>query len=517
MADTYDSQHRDEYGITDPAWAFRLAPPADPPKISGKAELDALAPGSVFLDPTGTKRTKPYVVKDAASLKAVPDGATFLDPYGTARVKPKYEPIDFGDQILVDMAHGDEARTEAILKGQYGENNVKREPLTNDIYIERDGKKLKPNAGSLLRRGGASLVSSAAPLVAGTAGGILGGIGGSAVPGAGTAAGGVSGAMIGGAAGEAFNQSVLALAGYGSSPVDYIKSLVMEGLGTGAGQAGGNIIGKGIEKAVASTGAVKDAIKGSGSTIAKFLGAQPAETAQAGNLAEKGVLVPPSAWLKETPYLRKIVEVFDPEFRRQNVLKQSAEAYYNSEVPKVLEQMGVKPTAEAATKAAAPVSVEPFGAAMLAFRGAEQHGGQGHATRRCREGGPRCGGGKGRRRSRSCGPRGYLGGASGSGGRSPHGSARRRGHLRLQGDPDRHRQCSETRGNRGEPRRHGALGQRQGSRPAKGRQHPRRKALRCRRRCGGRRSPRSPARSTRRPRRSSIRCPRSSRIATRPS
>ena len=88
MADTYDSKtHRDEYGVTAPAWAASGAP-AEIPKITGKAELDALAPGSEFMDPTGTKRGEPYIVKQPADVKNVPEGATFIDPQGTSRQRP---------------------------------------------------------------------------------------------------------------------------------------------------------------------------------------------------------------------------------------------------------------------------------------------------------------------------------------------------------------------------------------------------------------------------------------------
>lgn len=340
------------------------APSVEPPKVSGRAELDALAPGSDFIDPNGVKRTKPYTVTDAASLRAVPDGATFIDPNGQARVKPAYEPLDFVDQIMVDMTRGNERQIEAILTGQYGKENIKREPLTGELYIEKDGRRMKPNRGSILRRGLAVTAADIAPVTVSTVGAILGGTGGSLVPFAGTAAGGVGGAVIGGAAGEAFNQAILGLAGYGTTPGEYLEAVGKEAIFSGGGQAAGGIIGQGVSGVIGKTGAARDVLKDSGSMVARLLGAQPAETAEAKRLSEKGVMVPPSAWLKEAPYLRKVVETFDPEFRRQNVLSQSAKAYYESEVPKVLEQMGVKAPASL-TDATAPVSVEPFGAAML--------------------------------------------------------------------------------------------------------------------------------------------------------
>lgn len=353
----------DEFGLVEQGEAA-LGLDAPPPKVSTKQELDALAPGAEFFDPTGTKRTKPWQVKDADSYRAVPEGGTFMDPTGTARTKPTYEPIDFWPQTLIDMTRGNERQIEAILKGEFGEENVKREPLTNDFYIERDGKKLKPGKASI-KRALAETAALAVPVSLGTTGALLGATGGSIVPAAGTAAGGVGGAVVGGAAGEAFNQSVLALAGYPSTLTEYLGTVGKEALWSGGGQMLGGIAGRGVEKAVNAGGVLKGVFGDSGRWLGKLLGAQPEETAQAARLAEEGAMVPPSSWLKEAPYLKKVVEEFDPVFRQQNVLQKSAKAYYDKTAPEVMEAAGVKPPGGSLTEATAPVSVEPLGATML--------------------------------------------------------------------------------------------------------------------------------------------------------
>lgn len=362
---TPDRTTPDEYGIFDPGWVS-AGMPAEPPKVTSKKEVDALAPGAEFIDPTGTKRTKPYTVKDAASYKLVPEGGTFLDPTGTARVKPTYEPLDYWTQTLIEATHGNEAQIERILKGEYGQDTVKREPLTNDFYVEKGGKKYKPGKASITQAL-ASTTALAAPAALGTVGAILGGAGGSVAPGVGTVLGGVGGAALGGAAGEAFNQSILGLAGYAPTMDEYFKNLGREAAYSAGGQMVGGVAAKGVEKVGAATDFGKDFLKlgGGGSFLAKLLGVTKEDAAMAERLASKGALVPPSSWLKEAPKIRMLVEEFDPVFRRQNVLEQSAKAYYDREAPKLLESIGVSAPKTPLTDASAPVSVEPFGETMI--------------------------------------------------------------------------------------------------------------------------------------------------------
>jgi hypothetical protein len=168
----------DKYGVQPQGEPGSANNPSEIPKVSTKAEIDALAPGAEFLDPTGTKRTKPYRVSDANSYRQVPEGGTFLDPTGTARTKPTYEALDYWPQTLIEAARGNERQIEAILHGEYGAENVKREPLTNDFYVEKDGKKYKPGKTSV-KTALASLTANAAPVGLSTAGAVLGGTAGS--------------------------------------------------------------------------------------------------------------------------------------------------------------------------------------------------------------------------------------------------------------------------------------------------------------------------------------------------
>ena len=103
-----DKTQPDEFGVTDPGVAA-AGMPVEPPKLTDPSQVTALAPGTEFIDPTGKKRVKPYDLKGlepakwAEALRSVPDGAPFVDPQGNLRDKPVYEPLDFGDQILVDL------------------------------------------------------------------------------------------------------------------------------------------------------------------------------------------------------------------------------------------------------------------------------------------------------------------------------------------------------------------------------------------------------------------------------
>ena len=144
------------------------------------------------------------------------------------------------------MARDNHRQVEAILKGQVG-GEVKREPLTGDFYVEKDGKYYRPGRGSLVARGAAKTAAEALPALLGGGGAIAGGVAGSpSGPGAAltATAGGVGGAM----AGEAFNQMVLRLAGYAPTNREYFEGMALAGAGAGAGQAGGALLGKGVSK-----------------------------------------------------------------------------------------------------------------------------------------------------------------------------------------------------------------------------------------------------------------------------
>src|SRR5262249_15932955 len=116
-------------------------------------------------------------------------------------------------------------------------------------------------------------------------------------------------------------------------------------LGTSAlmGAAGAGV-GRGVSTVVPT---LKEGISHAttaGPTIAaNFLGAEPAATTMARELAEKGVQVPPSAWAKEAPHLQNVVEVFDPAFRTQEPLTKSAQGYYDKSAGQLLDDLGVAP------------------------------------------------------------------------------------------------------------------------------------------------------------------------------
>jgi hypothetical protein len=102
---------------------------------------------------------------------------------------------------------------------------------------------------------------------------------------------------------------VLQLAGvYDRSPWDEGGTLMKAGAGGMMGAGVGRGIATVVPAAKAGISTVGQMLP---TIVAKFLGAGP-ETAAARQLAEKGVLVPPSAWAHEAPHLQNVVEVLDP-------------------------------------------------------------------------------------------------------------------------------------------------------------------------------------------------------------
>ena len=131
-----------------------------------------------------------------------------------------------------------------------------------------------------------------------------------------------------------------------------------------AGAFGG--VGTGIGRGVA---AVAPTIKGAISNAlpkaaAGFLGADPEAVATATALRDKGVLVPPSAMFKESPHIANIAEVFDPAFRTQKPLLQSATEHYEKTGKEILGDLGVKDAGSLSNPEAA-VSTEKAGEAVL--------------------------------------------------------------------------------------------------------------------------------------------------------
>lgn len=323
--------------------------PVDKPKLAtpkSKDEFDALSPGSKFLDPEGAERVKPYMPKDAHDYSSIPEGSHWIDPEGQLQQKPNFESVGFTAQTLYDMAINPKEKKKALEFSYPGK--VKEGP--DGLYVEDDGKFLKPGHGVAAWTGGAA--SATAPVV----GTILGAIGGGAVgspsgPGAFLtgAAGGAGGALLG----QSFNDVLLGLAGvYDRTPTE---QLVNEGLAAFSGATGAGV-GRGISAAVPS---IKAGVSAASAALpragAYFLGATKDSTVMARELAEKGVMVPPSAWAPEAPHLQNMVEVFDPAFRTNKPLRESAVAHYEDEAGKILDQFGVeKPPSISAPKAEIP-------------------------------------------------------------------------------------------------------------------------------------------------------------------
>lgn len=308
-----------------------VRPDPKPAAPKSRDEFEALSPGTKFVDPEGMTRVKPYTPKSATDFADVPEGAQFLDPEGQLRQKPTYEGIDFTAQTLYDMAVTDKERRKALERSYPGK--VKESP--EGLYVEDDGKLRKPG------RGVAKYTGFAAAAAAPTVGSVLGALGGGAVSGpaaiAGAAAGGAGGALLG----QTFNDVVLGLAGvYDRSIGEEAANMGLAGM---SGMAGAGV-GRGIATVVPSIKAgVSAATAAAPGVVRHFLGAGAEDLQQARALAEKGVMVPPSAWAHEAPHLQNMVEVFDPAFRTNKPLRESAVKYYEKEAAGVLDQFGVKP------------------------------------------------------------------------------------------------------------------------------------------------------------------------------
>lgn len=322
----------------------------------------ALAPGVEFIDPEGQKRKKPYSVASDADFEKVPEGEQFLDPEGQVRQKPKYEGINFTTQTLHDMALTPKEKRK-ILEGGYPGKKVDQD-YKGELFVEDEGGVLrKAGRGDFMgKRGAAAVTAAAAP----TVGAVLGTIGGGAVAaptGPGAVAGAVAGGASGGVLGQWINDIVLQLAGYKDrTGGEEAANLSMAGLTGGMGAG----VGRGVAAVVPT---IKEGITAVGQALPRaavhFLGADPAGTTMARELAEKGVMVPPSAWAKEAPHLQNVVEVFDPAFRTQAPLAESAAKHYEKAAGEVLDTLGIK-RAEPLLKPTADVPTQPAGEAVLA-------------------------------------------------------------------------------------------------------------------------------------------------------
>jgi hypothetical protein len=333
----------------------RLADVPQPPtKITGEEDYNALKPGTTFIDPEGKTRKKAYTVASDADYEAVPEGEHYLDPEGKLRAKPKYEGVDLTAQTLYDMSVNDKERQKALERSYPGKVKKKGD----EFYIEDEGGVLrKPGRGASAT--GGFIASQAAPVVSTVAGSILGGAGGSMLPGPGTIVGGVGGAAAGATVGQGFNDAILQLAGVydrsaGEEAANLGEAAVFGGVGEGAGRA---IAGA----APYFKGKVQNALPG---VAAHFLGADSEKVALGRSLRERGVEISPSEMFPEAPHLANIANVFEPEFKRQQPLLQSATQHYEESAKNIAESVGAKPTGKFSDPEAA-VSTEKAGEALL--------------------------------------------------------------------------------------------------------------------------------------------------------
>jgi len=306
-----------------------IDPAPDLPRLSDPSEVEALQPGTKFLDPEGKTRVKPWAVRAESAtsdLANVPEGEQFTDPEGKLRMKPKFEGIDFTAQTLYDMSVTPSEKKKALERSYPG--NVFED--TEGLYVKDNEKFRRPGRGFNAATGFAT--AAAAPV----AGAALGAIGLGAVSGpVGAVAGGAGGSMLG----QSINDIVLQLSGvYDRSIGEEAANLVKSGAMGMAGAGVGRGIATMVPAAKAGVSSVGQMLP---SVAAKFLGAGPEITA-ARELAEKGVKVPPSAWAHEAPHLQNVVEVFDPAFRTDKPLLKSATDHYEKSAASILDDLGVK-------------------------------------------------------------------------------------------------------------------------------------------------------------------------------
>jgi len=328
--------------------------------VTDDASYIKIAPGTQYIDPSGTRKTKPYRIKPgphaSSEYAALPEGVDYIDPEGVSRKTPTYENLDFTTQTLFNMSATDEERKNSLERGYPGK--VKTNEQTGEMYVEDEGGVRRRSRG-FGDSPGAFLASQAAPVIGAVGGEVLGATAGSAVPGAGTFAGAMGGAAAGGALGQGFNDAVMALAGV------YDRGIGKEASEVGSAAAMGGA-GAGIGRyAAAAYPMIKAAVfKASPKLVADFLGVDPEGLAQAMELRKKGVVVPISTWAKEAPHLINLSEVLDPAFRTQRPLLESATQHYESSASQILEQIGVKPVGKISEPTAA-VSSEEAGDLLL--------------------------------------------------------------------------------------------------------------------------------------------------------
>lgn len=329
---------------------IRRTPTAPLPRVTNEEEWNALKEGQKYIDPDGVENTKLWRVKDEHDYARVPEGADYLTPDGEKQTKTKYESLDSTTQALFNMSTNDRERRKALNRAYPGK--VKEAPGTKDLIVDDDGVLRKPR-GMFDGAFGAGVAGMAFPTAGATAGGVAGGVAGSAAGGVGAVPGAAAGATLGGMGGQAINDLVLQLFGvYDRSDMEEVANLGWAALSGGAGEGAGRAIS-------AAAPYAKDAItRGGPALLAKLAGVDLPGLKTAIQLREKDVLVPPSLWAKELPYVQIMSESFDPAFRTQNPLKQSALKHYEKTAKEILDEFGVKVEGSVSEPSAAVSSKE---------------------------------------------------------------------------------------------------------------------------------------------------------------
>lgn len=306
------------------------------PTPKTRQEYESVAFGSKYISPEGETLTRYYRPKTMREYADVPEGAEYITPEGEKLTKKKTEGISFTSQMLFDMSVNDKERRKSLEYGYPGK--VRENPVTGQIeVVEEDGTIRRPKGlTESPKAAAAALTSMAAPV----AGSVLGTVGA-----------GLPGTVGGAIGGQFINDAVMAL--FGTIDRSISEEAAAVGL-SGASSIAGYGVGKG---ALAALPAVKTGItKGAPAALASVLGATKPGVEQALSLREKGVLTPISPWAPEAPYLINIGEVFDPAFRTQRPLEQSAIKHFENTSQQILKDAGIKePTSVTKPTAAAPI------------------------------------------------------------------------------------------------------------------------------------------------------------------
>lgn len=332
-----------------------------PQKISTREEAARLSPGTTFVGPDEKEHVVPYKVERPEQIANIPDGADFIGPDGVLRQKPKYEGIDFTAQTLYDMGVNDKERRKALERSYPGK--VKDDPA-GGFFVEDDGVLRKPGRGVSRYTGG--VAAAAAPTGLSILGALGGGAAGSVEPGAGTFIGGTLGGAGGAILGQSFNDMIMGLAGtYDRSPTEQAAETGMAGLSGMAGAGVGRGVATVVPSLKAGVSAAGAALPGIARSVAGIKTAeQQANLTMAREMAEKGVLVPPSATMPELPHVQNLVEVFDPAFHTNKPLLESATAHYEKSAGEILQSLGVKDPGTL-TKPIADVPTKEAGEAIM--------------------------------------------------------------------------------------------------------------------------------------------------------